>query len=168
MNTVQLIPEHLFFSLEGNWYGKPNYGTSGLFQEVVLIQPVKYDSRMSSFGLHKTREVTEFIFFNTADPFSPQNHRKNTIVWRVAGGEHRGMLGSQNERYYNRLVEPVSSKKVLYKDGSFHILGAIFQALDLLVRKFHVERMDKYLPLSDIEKLEPFQLPEPLFLSETR
>lgn len=159
-NTVQLIPEKVFETLSGNWYGPISYGFSGEFQYPVMVQPVKYDGKVISFGLHKTREITEFILFNTQHPFSAEMSKKNTIVFRIAGGEIRGTMGARQD-YYNRLIEP-SHKKVLYKAGIFRALTEVISTIDLIARSYHVETLPKSMPLSEILTLEPIVAPSEL------
>ncbi|MDQ5969460.1 MAG: hypothetical protein QG579_617 [Patescibacteria group bacterium] len=153
--TVQTIPEELFYLFEGNWYGKSEPHILSTFEENVLVQPVKFESKLTSFGLHKTKEVTEFVIFNTPHPFGEKEKDKKTVVWRVSGGELMGILGS-NQKFYNRLVEP-ASHKVLYKPGIFHILGLVHQSLDILTRKYQIDKMEKYLPVSEIDRIEPIK-----------
>lgn len=156
-NTVQLIPEKVFNNLSGNWYGPVSYGCSGEFQYPVQVQPVKYDGKTIAFGLHKTRDVTEFIIFNTPHPFTPEMSKKNTIVFRIAGGEVRGTMGAKQD-YYNRLIEP-SHKKVLYKPGVFRAFAEVISTIDQIARSYHIETMPKSLPLSEILVLEPIVAP---------
>lgn len=153
--TVQKIPKDIFQFFSGNWYGEPQLKTSGDFEEMVQVQPVKFEGRLYAFGLHISMYSTEFIVFNTAHPFDTP--KKNTVLWRVLGGE---MVGTHpDQRFYNRLVRPATSKKVLYKPGDFHVLSTVFQAIDMVIRKFHVDDMEKYLPIGSIQTFDPIRRP---------
>lgn len=152
--TVQGIPEELFYLLDGNWYGDPSVHNLSTFEQHVLVQPVKFESRLTAFGLHKTKEITEFVIFNTSHPFGEKEKDKKTVVLRIAGGELMGLHGTSSQKYYNRLVHP-ASHKILYKPGIFHILGVVHQTLDLITRKYHIEKMEKYLSLPEISSFDP-------------